>query len=217
MLYQPRPLWFSNQTSWPSSTWSSNRPDRLSQLLNGAGIPLDTPLAAKARGVNSIHHRRCPARNHDRQHSERGFDWTTARLRSRQLLLDQSQCAIHRRHAEQYPTQRRSRHFSRCGRSVDGLGHGIGYARRQCASGLRRAPALQRDCIGLALCLWRSNRRSRSRSTVDGLLDIGGGQFHPDAAIAVSNRTLTVVPEPNSAIAMMTGLCGLVWRRKRPS
>jgi hypothetical protein len=46
--------------------------------------------------------------------------------------------------------------------------------------------------------------------SVDGLLDLGNGNFDPNPAIAVSNRFLTVVPEPTSSAAVlgcMVGLC----------
>jgi len=50
---------------------------------------------------------------------------------------------------------------------------------------------------------------------VDGLLDIGDGNFHPDPAISVSNRTLTAVPEPSSGLLALVGLVGVLRRRKR--
>ncbi len=53
--------------------------------------------------------------------------------------------------------------------------------------------------------------------SVDGLLDIGGGNFDPNPAIAVSNRTLTVVPEPTSgafALLCVAGLCMLRGSRR---
>lgn len=50
--------------------------------------------------------------------------------------------------------------------------------------------------------------------TVDGLLQLPGGGFDPTPAIAVSNRTLTAVPEPSSGISMLFGLVACFWRRK---
>ncbi len=52
---------------------------------------------------------------------------------------------------------------------------------------------------------------------VDGLLDIGGGNFHPSPAISVSNRLLTVVPEPASGMVTLfcaAGLCMLRGKRR---
>lgn len=51
--------------------------------------------------------------------------------------------------------------------------------------------------------------------SVDGLLDIGGGNFHPNPAIAVSNRFLTVVPEPTSGALALLCVAGLCMFRKR--
>ncbi len=51
---------------------------------------------------------------------------------------------------------------------------------------------------------------------VDGLLDLGGGNLDPNPAISVSNRTLTIVPEPSFGVATVFGLFGIAWRRNRP-
>lgn len=49
--------------------------------------------------------------------------------------------------------------------------------------------------------------------SVDGLLDTGGGVLDPNPAIAVSNRFLTVVPEPASGIVVLVCAAGLCMLR----
>lgn len=53
--------------------------------------------------------------------------------------------------------------------------------------------------------------------TIDGLLDIGGGNLAPNPAIAVSNRFLTAVPEPSSGVLAFLAAAGIFWRRTRGS